>query len=711
MKQNFHQMTSEDIARLYASDAAQNNLYGGRMTNNRQREVKSVIHDAMVKMHKSLESMPAEGDMEEQPKSLESSITLFPHQLQALAWLTWREHQSTPGGILADDMSLGKTLTMISLILKHKEVEEVNEEKDSSWKTKGMGNLVKTRTTLIVCPASLMGQWENEIKNKVKSGILCVLVYHGAGARKSSAREMSRYDVIITTYGVILSEVKAELGDAFKEPKKVKKGKILSLAFERIILDEAHTIRNPKSLQSQAVCKLKAARRWCVTGTPIQNKELDMYSLIRFLRCAPFDEYMVWKRWVENKSVQSTERMNTLIKSLLLRRTKEETRRPTQLGNPRQGSRSPTQISESASWGAQEEDQDQKSNLTGKSLVNLPDKNMILHEITLSEQEKEVYSEVEKFAKGAMAKFLDQKGDEEERREMGLGGGGGGAKYRPVGGVDEFAFQPFGSKGSDDGSVKAHHLLTLLLRMRQICCHPNLIKGMLDQETREHEGIEDNGEDLDLISQLECMNLTKDREEDTTKILEMSNPVFSPDCASSKIDTVVTELKKLKMKADEEGIIEKAVVISQWTAMLDIVKVHIKEQGLKYTEITGQVAISSRGEIVESFNKDKFGPQIMLLSLAAGGVGLNLVGANHLFLLDPHWNPQLESQACDRIYRVGQKREVKIHKFMVKDTVEVRILKLQENKLKLAEDMLSGAKKRGANKLTLDDLKSLFNVE
>ncbi|XP_023346317.1 DNA repair protein RAD5A [Eurytemora carolleeae] len=85
-----------------------------------------------------------------------------------------------------------------------------------------------------------------------------------------------------------------------------------------------------------------------------------MYSLIRFLRCAPFDEYMVWKRWVENKSVQSTERMNTLIKSLLLRRTK-----------------------------------DQKSNLTGKSLVNLPDKNMILHEITLSEQEKEVYSEAQ----------------------------------------------------------------------------------------------------------------------------------------------------------------------------------------------------------------------------------------------------------------------------------------------------------------------------
>jgi len=669
----------------------QQHLYGGRMTNSRQREARSVTHEAMEKLHKALETMPAEGDMEEQPKLLKSKITLFPHQRQALAWLLWREHQAVaPGGILADDMGLGKTLTMISLILKHNELEEMREkdeeEKENAWHLKGVGDLIKTKTTLIICPASLIGQWDNEIKNKVKSGVLRALVYHGPKARNCTAREMARYDVIITTYGTILSEVKTELGDSFKETKKLeslgaaeevntKSGKILSLAFERIILDEAHAVRNPRSLQSQAVCKLRARRRWAVTGTPIQNKELDLFSLIRFLRCSPFDEYQAWKKWVENKSAQSIERMNHLVKSLVLRRTK-----------------------------------DQKSVLTGKVLVELPDKNIKTHEITLSEEEKKVYLEVEKFGKSAMTRFMDQGDEDEVRREVGLGGGsgisisGGGNT-----GDSEFAFQPYG----DDEKVKAHHLLTLLLRMRQICCHPGLIKGMLDQEIRATEGIEEEGEDIDLISKLEDMTINKEekQEEDSpAKILQMGNPVFKESSVSSKISTVVAELKRLREKAETEEVHEKAVVVSQWTSMLNILKHHIIDQGLKFTEITGQVNISTRGDIVENFNNNKKGPQIMLLSLAAGGVGLNLVGANHLFLLDMHWNPQLERQACDRIYRVGQIRDVCIHKFLVKETVEERIHKLQNQKLKLADDVLSGTKKRGANQLSLDDLKSLFGV-
>lgn len=101
----------------------------------------------------------------------------------------------------------------------------------------------------------------------------------------------------------------------------------------------------------------------------------------------------------------------------------------------------------------------------------------------------------------------------------------------------------------------------------------------------------------------------------------------------------------------------------------------------------------------------------MLLSLAAGGVGLNLVGANHLFLLDLHWNPQLEKQACDRVYRVGQTREVSIHKFLCEDTVESRIHQLQEKKLEIADSVLSGVKRGNqSHKLTFEDMKSLFNL-
>merc|ERR1712173_194071 len=145
--------------------------------------------------------------------------------------------------------------------------------------------------------------------------------------------------------------------------------------------------------------------------------------------------------------------------------------------------------------------------------------------------------------------------------------------------------------------------------------------------------------------------------------------------------------------------------------MLNILKNHVKEMGFKVCEINGQIQVKSRGAIVEDFNREGAGAQVMLLSLAAGGVGLNLVGANHLFLLDMHWNPQLEAQACDRIYRVGQTKEVTIHRFLCEDTVESRILQLQTKKLDLANNVLTGAKRTGGNRLTFDDLKMLFGLE
>merc|ERR1712008_436973 len=124
-------------------------------------------------------------------------------------------------------------------------------------------------------------------------------------------------------------------------------------------------------------------------------------------------------------------------------------------------------------------------------------------------------------------------------------------------------------------------------------------------------------------------------------------------------------------KYDETGVMEKAVVVSQWTSMLNIIKNHVKQLGFKVCEINGQIQVKSRGGIVEDFNREGAGAQVMLLSLAAGGVGLNLVGANHLFLLDMHWNPQLEAQACDRIYRVGQNAMSKSTNFYARTQLKV----------------------------------------
>ena len=651
MKNNLGQLGASDLSKMLQDAPAQDRLYGGRMNNFQRQEARSVTVDAMAKIHKSLETMPAEGDEVEQPESLRSKVQLFPHQKQALAWLLWRETQHPPGGILADDMGLGKTLTMISLIMKHRELETERRknggEDDEEWNER-LGDLVKSNTTLIICPASLLGQWEKEVENMVRSSQVRLLVYHGAN-RKVSARALARHDIVVTTYGTVQSEVKTALGNAGDKDTKKKMedlkaaedlgnkktpSELLNVAWERIILDEAHAVRNPKALTSTAVCRLKAARRWCVTGTPIQNKELDLYSLLRFLRCYPFDEYQVWKRWIDNKSAQSQERMNTLVRTLLLRRTKE-----------------------------------QKSNVTGDKLVSLPEKFKVEHKMALNEDEKKVYDKVFSFSQTALQNYMAKAREKEEEKLGGHGaysfnyaasaashqGGGGG-----LAGLGEGPL-------AQQGDVKAHHLLVLLLRLRQICNHPGLIMSMLDADTKQNEGIEEEGEDVDLISAMEDMDITKDGAssvDKTEEILNKKNPVFATDSTSSKINTVIEELTILKEKKREEGVVEKAVIVSQWTSMLGIIKAHVTRLGMRCAEINGQVPVKQRGDIVEDFNKNERGAQVMLLSLSAGGVGLNLTGANHLFLLDMHWNPQQEAQACDRVYRVGQKREVKIHRYV-----------------------------------------------
>ena len=97
--------------------------------------------------------------------------------------------------------------------------------------------------------------------------------------------------------------------------------------------------------------------------------------------------------------------------------------------------------------------------------------------------------------------------------------------------------------------------------------------------------------------------------------------------------------------------------------MLEVTQHHLSKEGLRCCIIRGDVPPQKRMEVVDAFNNDPRGPEVMLLSLRAGGVGLNLVGGNHLFLMDMHWNPALEQQASDRIYRVGQLKDVSVHRY------------------------------------------------
>ncbi|KAL7643731.1 UNVERIFIED_CONTAM: hypothetical protein RMT77_005737 [Armadillidium vulgare] len=603
------------------------NNYGGKLSEQNEQHMVRLTSNAVESFHQMLESMPnVEIEEEEDPDGL--LVKLLPHQKKGLTWLLWRESQLPQGGILADDMGLGKTLTMLSLILREQEIQNLTKEDTgevtSFFKNKKQNsecpekeNLIVSLGTLVVCPASLLGQWENEVKARIKRKKLRILVYHGSN-RELPLKRLPEYDLVITTYQQVRQEG-SQIPRKNSRKNSLGQGPLFRILWYRVILDEAHQIRNYKSKTSEAVYLLQSKRRWAITGTPVQNKEMDFFSLIKFLRVSPFDNYTCWKHEIQTSCPQGQRKLALLVRALVLRRTK-------------------VQI-------------DQK---TGKKIIDLPPRETVIHEIELSQEEREVYDQVFAFSRKSLIEYMKRQEYAAEETEYFFRG------KNDIVRKDKESFTPtLLANMVNRTEFKIHHMLVLLLRLRQICDHPGLVHAILE-EGKDAPTLSND----DLIEQMNSLVICDNRdtkELDSSiknKILNTNNPVFQFKNPSSKIGQLVKELELLnKDKRDE-----KAVIVSQWTSMLDVISKHLVARGIKFISITGQIPVKDRGAIVEQFNIRGKNPKVLLLSLAAGGVGLNLVGANHLFLCDVHWNPQLEAQACDRVYRVGQTLPVTVHK-------------------------------------------------
>ncbi|XP_010966453.1 transcription termination factor 2 isoform X1 [Camelus bactrianus] len=639
---------------------------GGPMNQDRLHAVWKITSEAIDELHRSLESRPGETVVAEDPAGLK--VPLLLHQKQALAWLLWRESQKPRGGILADDMGLGKTLTMIALILTQKN-QEKDEEKDKktalTWLSKNDSSEFASHGTLIICPASLIHHWKNEVEKRVSNSKLRVYLYHGPN-RDKRAKVLSTYDIVITTYSLLAKEIptKKQEGEVPGANLSVEgiSSPLLRVVWARIVLDEAHNVKNPRVQTSIAVCKLQAQARWAVTGTPIQNNLLDMYSLLKFLRCSPFDDFNLWRSQVDNGSKKGGERLNILTKSLLLRRTKDQL------------------------------------DSTGRPLVVLPQRKFQLHHLKLSEDEETVYSVLFARSRSALQSYLKrhERGDKEPGRSP-------DNPFMRV--AQEFGSSgPGASVSADSQTSSTVHILSQLLRLRQCCCHLSLLKSALDPTELKNEGLV-----LSLEEQLSALTLSELRDAEPAASVSLNGQCFKVELfddmrESTKISSLLAELEAIRRNSGSQ----KSVIVSQWTSMLKVVALHLKRHGLTYATIDGSVNPKQRMDLVEAFNSAR-GPQVMLISLLAGGVGLNLTGGNHLFLLDMHWNPSLEDQACDRIYRVGQQKDVVIHRFVCEGTVEEKILQLQERKKDLAKQILSGSREF-VTKLTLADLKVLFGI-
>ncbi|GBM15177.1 Transcription termination factor 2 [Araneus ventricosus] len=572
--------------------------------------------ETVKKLHHSLCTYPDDATEVPPPESLVTP--LLKHQIKGLSWLLWRETQHPSGGILADDMGLGKTLTMISLILKQKEESNYfSENSDDS-----------TCGTLVVCLASIVYQWKDEITKHCEENALTILLYHGT-KRDRDIEEMKKYDVVLTTYNILLSERKSL-------KKERKPTGLLQLKWERVILDEAHTIKNYKSQTAEAVFSLKSCRRWCVTGTPIHNEFKDMYSLVKFLQFSPFDDEKKWKKLINGEMASSDKRRNLLVKSILLRRSKED------------------------------------NDKSGKPLIKIVKKTINVCSVELSKAEQVVYDELDSKIKEILNKMF----------------------RKPTKSLNT-----------------SNTLLVLLLRLQQCCCHISLLgKEADDEETISNDSVQElslNLSSLDIKDKPDVSGSSSSESSlDLTFSEYLSNDLCNPHVKSTKLQKLYEMIDGIAKNSKNK---DKSVIVSQWVSLLDIVATHLQQIGVEYHMIAGSTKAEDRQKMSDDFNYNDDGCKIMLLSLKAGGVGLNLIGGNHMFLLDLHWNPALEKQACDRIHRVGQTKDVSIYKFVCKNTIEQRIFELQQSKSALANDILHGAGKVSKG-LSMEDFKSLFDV-
>ncbi|XP_021609407.1 DNA repair protein RAD5A isoform X2 [Manihot esculenta] len=619
--------------------------------------------------------------------------------------------QMARGGILADAMGLGKTIMTISLLLAQSERDgsssngslsqlsnedgEIGDTSDlpnplkKATKFSGFDKLMKQKKilvhggNLIICPMTLLGQWKAEIETHTQPGSLSIYIHYGQ-SRTKDAKLLAQNDVVITTYGVLASEFSAENAE--------ENGGLYSIQWYRVILDEAHTIKSSRSQISIAAAALVAECRWCLTGTPIQNNLEDIYSLLRFLKVEPWESWAWWNKLVQKPFEEGDERglklVQSILKPIMLRRTKSST--------------------------------DQE----GRPILVLPPAEIQVVYCELTEAERDFYEALFKRSKVKFDQFVEQ------------------------------------------GRVLHNYasILELLLRLRQCCDHPFLVMSRGDtqeysdlnklakrflkggQDAQDTEGrnvpsrayIQEVVEELRKGEQGECPICLEAFEDAVLTpcahrlcreclLASWKNPNsgLCPVCRktinrqelitaptdsrfqidiekswveSSKVNVLLQELENLRLSGS------KSILFSQWTAFLDLLQIPLSRSNIPFVRLDGTLSQQQRERVIKQFSEDDT-ILVLLMSLKAGGVGINLTAASNAFVMDPWWNPAVEEQAVMRIHRIGQTKQVKIKRFIVKGTVEERMEAVQARKQRMISGALTDEEVRTAR---IEELKMLF---
>lgn len=714
-------------------------------------ETKATLQKKTVRRKK----IPRDGKIEN------LAVQLLPHQVVGVEWMRGRELGPVrkgivpKGGLLADDMGLGKTLQTISLILLNQK-----PEKDSEQWTKSMEKVEKT--TLVVAPLALIRQWEQEIKDKVsKLNGLKVLVHHGP-QRTKRFQDLAEYDVVITTYQILVSD-----HGASSSTDDGKKTGCFGLHWWRVVLDEAHTIKNRLAKSTKACYDLRSEYRWCLSGTPMQNNLDELQSLVRFLRIKPYDDIRQWKDHIDRpmkngKGHIAISRLHSILRCFMKRRTKDILRL--------EGALIPGGKDALKAMPAGEE--------APKPAFKPTERKVVTISCELSAAERQFYDR------------LEHRTDERVKAMM-------------------------------QEKISYASAFTMLLRLRQVCDHPKLVEGKLEKDkdamtTDASQSQQSQDTDIDAMADLfstmgietkkcnvcslelkksqsdmgldtcpECTEDMKlfqangtstkkskkskkskktaaaksvrkqrnrnavvdsDDEDDSEDSLESisaltqkmaSQSLSSPGQSRRQRNRCVVDssedesesedddddddelqyggapivpsakIREMTRILHEEAHEHKFIIFSQFTSMLDLIEPFLRKAGFKYTRYDGSMKNDAREESLRQLRENK-SVRVLLCSLKCGSLGLNLTAATRVIIIEPFWNPFVEEQAIDRVHRLTQTVDVVVYKLTAANTVEARIIDLQERKRLLAEQAIDNGSKKDALKLGLAELIDLF---
>ncbi|KAL4811554.1 SNF2 family N-terminal domain-containing protein [Aspergillus unguis] len=608
------------------------------------------------------------------------SRSLKPFQLEGLNWMTRQEQTQYKGGLLGDEMGMGKTIQAVSLL---------------------MSDYPAGRPSLVVVPPVALMQWQSEIK-EYTDGKLNVIVYHGTNTKVKglSKKDLEKYDVIMISYSGLESIHRKEWKGWNRNDGIVKEDSVIhSIHYHRLILDEAHSIKQRTTGVARACFALSSNYKWCLSGTPVQNRIGEFFSLLRFLEVRPFACYFCkqckcqelhWSQDAEKRCTKCKHSgfshvsvFNQEILNPITERNDDDARKAA-LAKLRL-------ITDRIMLRRVKRDH--------TASMELPPKRVIIH--------NEFFGEIERdFSTSIMTNSSRQ-------------------------------FDTYVSRGVMLNNYA--NIFGLIMQMRQVANHPDLIlkkhaEGgqnilvccICDEPAEEairsrchhdfcRRCVKDYMQSFDADSVVDCprchIPLSIDLEqpdmeqhEDHIKKNSIVNRIRMEDWTSStKIEMLVYELYKLRSKKQTL----KSIVFSQFTSMLQLVEWRLRRAGFNTVMLDGTMSPTQRQKSIDYF-MNNVNVEVFLVSLKAGGVALNLTEASRVFIVDPWWNPAAEWQSADRCHRIGQRRPCVITRLCIEDSVESRIVMLQEKKANMINGTINKDQGEALEKLTPEDMQFLF---